>query len=279
MKRTVLVEAGRRPEEERICTLLNFDNTLSLQKNLLQYPHLWIDCTDIPQTFGFCTDQSLDQIRTRLDIGGKGWITLMGSGNYHYVTYLLLEKLKRPISLVLFDHHTDMNEPDPLLSCGSWVQAALRNLPWLNKVAIIGVNETDYQHMNEKNAFRNRVLIVNERRLAEGELYSLVSDLLSFLHGERTLYFSIDKDVLYSLEATTDWDQGTMSLVQLLFLMEKLALEREIAGIDVCGEYLPDGEDLYRTENYERMKMNEIVNCMLVEFSRQLKHRVFHRHR
>ena len=36
-------------------------------------------------------------------------ITFIGSGNYHYVSHLLLEEINKPFTLILFDHHTDMN--------------------------------------------------------------------------------------------------------------------------------------------------------------------------
>ena len=36
-------------------------------------------------------------------------ITFIGSGNYHYVSYFIIRRNKQAFTLILFDHHTDMN--------------------------------------------------------------------------------------------------------------------------------------------------------------------------
>lgn len=51
------------------------------------------------------------------------------------------------------------------------------------------------------------------------------------------VYISIDKDVLSEDDAVTNWDQGNMRLEQLLELIEHIAMDRNICGIDICGEY------------------------------------------
>src|SRR6476620_2332572 len=88
-------------------TFLNFDHTLTEQKFLRNYPHQWIDCSNIPHKNGFCEYNSLNMIRKQLQNNDASPLTLIGNGNYHYVTYLLIERIKQPFSLILFDHHDD----------------------------------------------------------------------------------------------------------------------------------------------------------------------------
>ena len=49
------------------------------------------------------------------------------------------------------------------------------------------------------------------------------------------VYLSIDKDVLSRDYARTNWDQGSMTLPELLDRISCIADSNEIIGIDVCG--------------------------------------------
>lgn len=57
-------------------------------------------------------------------------IRLLDSGNYHYMSKLLLGLEKEDLFLAVFDHHTDMQPPAllPVLSCGSWIRDAAASL-------------------------------------------------------------------------------------------------------------------------------------------------------
>ena len=52
---------------------------------------------------------------------------------------------------------------------------------------------------------------------------------------------SIDKDVLSKDFASTDWDQGTMTLESLEALLKAYSAGREIIGADICGCF-PESE-------------------------------------
>ena len=47
----------------------------------------------------------------------------------------------------------------------------------------------------------------------------------------------MDKDVLASEDAATNWDQGGMRLTHLLHALRALATSKRVLGIDVCGEF------------------------------------------
>ena len=53
-------------------------------------------------------------------------IRLLDSGNYHYMSKLLLGLEKEDLFLAVFDHHTDMQPPAllPVLSCGYCIRDA-----------------------------------------------------------------------------------------------------------------------------------------------------------
>jgi arginase family enzyme len=89
-------------------TFLNFDGTLKLQDIQPRVPWEWIDCEDIPGTRGLCDPFAAREIRRRLSQRRHRGVTLIGSGNYHYVSYILLSEIREPFALILFDHHTDL---------------------------------------------------------------------------------------------------------------------------------------------------------------------------
>jgi hypothetical protein len=54
-------------------------------------------------------------------------VTLVGSGDFHHLTPLLLERAREPITLIHFDNHPDWVRLAPRWHCGSWVNQALRS--------------------------------------------------------------------------------------------------------------------------------------------------------
>ena len=259
-------------EKDKQITFLNFDHTLTEQKFLQKYPHRWINCSTIPHTNGFCEPVSLQEIRKKLHDNQASPLVLIGNGNYHYITYLLMERIKQPISLILFDHHDDMNDNDlGMMSCGSWVRHALEDLPNLNKVIIIGVSEANITSERIKNHQTERVLVITEEMLKRLQLRDIIQEIRLFLTNETNIYISVDIDVLYRKEAYTNWDQGSMTLVQMLIILEQMAKHFQILGMDICGEYVMNHQNTYNCSTWEHIKMNEIVNRTLIEFIHDLE--------
>jgi hypothetical protein len=56
----------------------------------------------------------------------------------------------------------------------------------------------------------------------------------------KNVYFSIDKDVLCESDALTDWDQGLLTLKDLLAIISKVSDQANVVGMDVCGERAPE---------------------------------------
>lgn len=70
-------------------------------------------------------------------------IRLLDSGNYHYMSKLLLGLEKEDLFLAVFDHHTDMQPPAllPVLSCGSWIRDAAGAYQNIKGICVIGPPE------------------------------------------------------------------------------------------------------------------------------------------
>lgn len=145
-------------------------------------------------------------------------VHLLGSGNYHYLSLLWLERIEEEFSLFLMDNHTDLSDNafGEMLSCGSWVKEAL-GLPHLKKVYLWGVNP---KYIEEQSPLDSKVMVV--------------TDTKALGRGEK-IYISIDLDVLGREYAATDWDQGQKSLPELLSVLEDLK-DFEILGVDICGQ-------------------------------------------
>jgi len=218
--------------------------------------------------------RSIDVLRTR---HGESWLTFLGSGDFHHLTLLLLETLPKeihPITLVLIDNHPDWFAPWPRYHCGNWVSGALR-LPWVRSVLMIGQNSPDlntrnffgipfqelcegkiqlypYEKKRIRALFRWPSVVLGAanavRRFYGVDLYfdtisdqgleRLFDQLAEQLRGQN-IYISIDKDCLGRQAAITDWEQGKLSLKELLQGIGKLRQIGNVIGADICGERAP----------------------------------------
>jgi len=199
-------------------------------------------------------------------------LTFMGSGDFHHMTALLLQRLAetqtKPFTLVHFDNHPDWVHFSGGMHCGSWVNRALA-LPNLSKAITIGVCSKDLTWPECKGA--NLALLEKGRlelypyshapsrvlrRYKPSASYRQRGGSLDWhtmeLHGDdaflelllsridtEAIYITVDKDVLELSEVTTNWDQGKMRLPQLLGMIAALGEKFRVIGADVIGDYSP----------------------------------------
>lgn len=203
---------------------------------------MYFDFTSLQGTNIMLDPLAYSQIAAAIaDINPLG-IHFLDSGNYHYLSYLWMEKIERDFSLLLFDNHPDTTSPmeDGLLECGSWVKEACNNLRHLSQVYILGAS---HAHILESAPLPAKVKIISD---------------VSEIPGDSSLYISIDKDVLSSDYAATDWDQGTMSLNGLLTQLHK-SKTHDILGLDICGEKKSN-------PSFHELELNHRTNLALLEF-------------
>lgn len=188
-------------------------------QNFYSEKDILVDCKGISGTNCYCDDVAKKQLREKVAGLSFSDIHFLDSGNYHYLSLLWLEKIKEPFSLILFDHHPDMQPPSfgDITSCGGWVKEALDHHPYLQNVYMVGVNTTRMEELD-----------IEDSRVHVG--------LVDLPQEKYPIYISFDKDVLCWGDARCDWDQGEMTLDRAEELLCGIADGCVILGMDVCGE-------------------------------------------
>ena len=204
------------------------------------------DFLDLPGTNGYCDKEAEETIRQRLKPYPHEGIHFLDSGNYHYLSYFWLEKINCDFSLVLMDHHPDMQKPafGDILSCGGWVANAMEDLCHLKEVYLVDVD---------------RALVEELKVLPVNVIYKTKAEAKNGDFGRFPLYLSIDKDVLSEDVVMTDWDQGDMTKEELLEILDNMA-KNPLLGVDICGEIKENGNDKMQEDQ------REINRCILGSF-------------
>ncbi len=218
-----------------------------------------IDLSDIEGTNMYCTKEAENEIRRRLAACSPHGIHFLDNGNYHYATKFFAEKVSFPFSLVLYDHHSDM-QPSLLpgmLSCGNWAAELLRSHSSLRQLILVGPEQKSIEEIPSE--FADRLVCISMEEIDE----QVIDGKLSGIQMKLPVYISIDKDVLDKNGARTNWNQGSMSLR----ILEKLLLEvfehQNVIGVDICGECSPmePMRELLKDE-----KINKMTNDTLYSF-------------
>ena len=121
-------------------------------------------------------------------------IRLLDSGNYHYMSKLLLGLEKEDLFLAVFDHHTDMQPPAllPVLSCGSWIRDAAGAYQNIKGICVIGPPEAS---VRETEAMEH-VWFVTQEELDDGSGAAKIKEIFASHAGTFPVYLSVDKDIL-----------------------------------------------------------------------------------
>ncbi|XBS69790.1 hypothetical protein ABK905_26495 [Acerihabitans sp. KWT182] len=189
-------------------------------------------------------------------LAGDHGCVFTGSGDFHHLTHLLLQRLVKqpPFILVVCDNHPDNMRYPFGIHCGSWVYWASR-LPQVTHIHVLGIGSSDiavshawenhwrpllrkkltYWNINIGTGWLNWLGAKNSSR-RYGDADGLITDFLSrFAHdGEQPVYLSIDKDVLSPQVVNTNWDQGSFEERHLNQLID--ACRGRLIGADITGE-------------------------------------------
>ncbi len=253
--------------------ILDFDSSITRQARLIErYGPDIIDLTAIgPSARLWANKKTAAAIQAGLKPEEKHALTLLGSGDFHHVSHLLVSQFSEPLTLVVFDFHPDWDMLPPRLGCGSWVTRAL-GLANIDKVLLLGPSSEDlsspalytgnlqalkndrlelypYGHVPTRVQFRpvpdNSSLQVRRSgtaseitwtELRTAQLEDLLARILQRCTTKRT-YVSIDKDCLRAEAALTNWEEGRFSLDELLRMLRVLQEHMEIVGLDITGDY------------------------------------------
>lgn len=267
----------------------------------------WIDCSEISGTDCYCDDEAQDTIRKAMDevCDSKSKVAsetipslhFFDNGNYHYMSKLWTDRISQPFSLIVFDHHPDMQPPrfGGILSCGGWIKETLENNKFIQNVIIIGVDDKligadtdagkalqeECAHLLDKVTFIPESEVIKFQQQSGNRTStpqaneSQVSFFSSHLQTQKpsaattlsqNIYLSIDKDALSTDFAATNWDQGSLSLDTLQKCIVELAATHKIVGIDICGERAHDFEGNEHLTQQSADALNNELNKNLVDF-------------
>ena len=262
----------------------------------------WLDCSKIVGTDCYCDDDAIKEINDLIDnaetcgksecsIENRGnstnvpTIHFFDNGNYHYMSKLWTDRVQEPFTLIVFDHHPDMQPPrfGGILSCGGWVKEVLDNNKFIQNAIIIGVKDELVETVREELSQSGQANILEKVtfiKKSELSTLSFQSSLSSFvkvgepveprLSSQHSLYISIDKDALSPTYAATNWDQGSLTLDALKDCFTALTTGRKILGIDICGERAHDFEGDEHHTVQEADALNSDLNRELVEFLQKI---------
>lgn len=240
--------------------ILKTDGGISFQRELIKKSD---SVTDLSKVRGvrFCGEIK-DFLALKAKLGPiKPGITFLGTGDFHHLCLYFLNKVSKKPQLLLFDHHSDMMEPLPgTISCGSWVKIAMRRGK-VKKCIIVGVNPKDEAFTGSSEG--DRVAFFPENIPHEKKVSGVMEELLKF---PDPVYISIDKDVLAPEEAFTNWDQGSMTLDEVIDFLKIIKRAKNIVGADICGEWpVPPDEIFHTSEDFKRVKINQQTNLKILK--------------
>jgi hypothetical protein len=177
---------------------------------------------------------------------------LYGSGDFHYLSALWVRRLARPVVVVSFDNHPDWDVRPPKWGCGGWINRALE-LPHVQRVSIWGCGNFEcwWPHLLFGNFLAERAgnLEVHpwadERTLKDRRRRGAIlrenwrehfEMFVTNLH-EIDVYVTIDLDCLRADEASTNWENGRFSILDLEWALAKLRNACRIIAGDICGAF------------------------------------------
>lgn len=174
-------------------------------------------------------------------------LSFIGSGNYHYISLFLIEKIKENFTLVLFDNHSDCQRPifEELLSCGGWVRTAILTNKFLKEVILVGTSEDSIGTIDPE--VKHKLVILSQNMIFRDKHWW--HKLKKIIHYPT--YISVDKDVFSKDTAETNWDQGQMTIDDFYYGFQHIEKNKRIISMDVCGEY---------SMNYAQGKVFEKAN-------------------
>ena len=223
----------------------------------------WHDCSAIGGSRLYCSRDAEKKIKALIAPAEVSGIHFIDSGDYHYISKIMTDFIKEPFTLVLIDHHTDMQDASlggDILSCGNWAKKVLQENPYLQKLVLIGQEKKALDKLQSgarQQETDGKLVEISYEELKNGKAHEKIKEL----PDEVPVYISIDKDVLDEKYAVTNWDQGKTSLEELLALVKNCFEKQTIAGVDICGE------NAKKEGNWEasEVEKNNKTNLILLE--------------
>lgn len=179
---------------------------------------------------------------------------LYGSGDFHYLTALLVRRVPQPVTMVLFDNHPDWDRRPPRWSCGGWTRRALES-GMVKHISVWGCGNfelrypallfADHAALRDgrlvPHAWAERQTPATQRRfgcITRQNWKERFSDFSNRIVGQ-AVYVTVDLDCLRSEEAVTNWENGLFTADDLAWAVSCLSARTRVIGGDICGAYSP----------------------------------------
>lgn len=239
--------------------LLNFTGVYDYESFAQQHGIIHVNCQNLKGVDCYCDNEGRRAICRMLAPYPAKAIHFIDSGDFHYLTEYWVSRLKEPFSLIVFDHHPDMQQPqwEGVISCGGWVRDVLLKNQFVKNIIVVGASDKLISQIPEN--LRERVYFFSQATIDCHHAWP--SKVGCFIH--EPVYISIDKDVLRRQDAITDWSQGDMTILQLQAVLRIIFAHEQVIGVDITGECsstLNYFEEIYEAgidnvANMELMKM------------------------
>jgi hypothetical protein len=255
--------------------ILDFDHSVASQEKVIsRFSPEIIDLSGLGPSVRLWMNAA-DKAKIAEKIRGrkKNSLTFFGSGDFHHITHVLLEQFQEPLTLIVFDFHSDWDTRIPRFGCGAWVSRALEQKNIL-KCVLIGPSSEDlswpnlqsgnlkaleagrleiypYEHqpsfvflkkvpesicLKKEGGFLGAKIYWEELKGKDpAEFFSSLARRLP----SRQVYVSLDKDCLKKEYSLTNWEEGRLSLDELLAILKAIKENLDIIGMDICGDYSP----------------------------------------
>lgn len=117
--------------------IIDLDNSVAgqqaLRRRLEQGRATLIDARDLARNLRIVASgdarkellRRLGDADARRSAGGGTPVYFYGSGDFHHVAAMLLERVSEPVTVVHFDNHPDWTSFPATMNCGAWVNRAL----------------------------------------------------------------------------------------------------------------------------------------------------------
>ncbi len=204
--------------------ILNFDDSVTRQRTLFsRYKAEIIDLEYLGLASRYWINKkTIKKIQERLRFSSVNSVSFLGSGDFHPLSEILLSPFQEAFCLISIARHPDWDAFSPNISCGSWVNSALKHKNIL-KCVLLGMaghdlDDFEIQPANISRIKKGRVELypyehapsrilfgkINWTELKNRNLEEFILNILNRLPVKK-VYLSIDKDCLKNDFALTNW--------------------------------------------------------------------------
>jgi len=256
--------------------LYNIDGTLIKQHLNAFNSTRTIDCRKYEKQIAKyipVNSNMINILRATMDIQSPDGfaISFYGSGDFHHLTLMQIQRLTKPFHLIIFDHHydtgmfrvrrTNIIEYD----FSSWVYSAA-HLELCKGITMVGVNTGVFKEAVQdvrylKKNFNFHVISKKEN------ITESYKKALTEIDPDLNVFISIDKDVLDESVVITDWDNGTMTDTELFecLLNSATYFDKKIVGVDICGEARRLNSLYTKEEKEKNLAKHSYINQAIIK--------------